>query len=187
MTNSLLPSNATAQEKALEGATARLGAVPVQIRSIWNPQSCPVQLLPWLAWALSVDTWDSRWTEATKREVIARSIAVHRRKGTVWSVQEAIRAAGFETPVVLEGLHRQTYDGAINHDGRFYYGWPLAWALYRILLNRPIRNDQALTVRKILATTAPVRSHLLSLDFQEVSNLYDGRALFDGAYNYGVA
>lgn len=184
---SLLPSNATAQERNVEAATARIGELPVVIQDVWNPTACPAGLLPWLAWALSVDTWDSAWSERTKREVIARAVAVHRRKGSVWAVKEAIRAAGFETPVVQERLHRRSYNGEIAYDGRYFHAWARAWALYRVLLNRPIRNDQAATVRAILAETAPARSHLLSLDFQEVSNLYDGRVRYDGTYNHGVA
>ena len=50
----LLPPNRTKLEQALERATARLGAVPVPIKDLWNPWRCPVALLPWLAWSLSV-------------------------------------------------------------------------------------------------------------------------------------
>lgn len=184
---SLLPPNATLLERAVEAACAPLGDIPVPISTIWNPDTCPAALLPWLAWALSVDTWDSNWSEGTKRAVIAASYDVHRHKGSVWSVKEAIRAAGFETPTVLERLGGRTYNGEITHDGRFFHGWERAWALYRVILNRPIRNDQVATVRAILDATAPARSELLSLEFQAVANLYDGRSSYDGAYNHGSA
>ena len=49
--NSLLPRNATGAERAIEGATARVGAVPTPFRDLWNPDTCPAALLPWLAWA----------------------------------------------------------------------------------------------------------------------------------------
>jgi len=48
-------------------------------------------LLPWLAWALSVDSWDPEWADATKRAAVANSIAEHRIKGTRASV-EAVMA-----------------------------------------------------------------------------------------------
>jgi len=48
---------------------------------------CPAELLPWLAWGLSVDTWDAGWTEADKRAAVAGSIELHRRKGTRVSVE----------------------------------------------------------------------------------------------------
>ena len=52
---SILPPNVTRAERALEGATARLDDVPVPIRSMWNPATCPAFLLPWIAWGLSID------------------------------------------------------------------------------------------------------------------------------------
>lgn len=56
---------------ALRGAGAtRLSALPVSLNQLWDPDTCPVALLPYLAWALSVDRWDRDWTEETKRQVI---------------------------------------------------------------------------------------------------------------------
>ncbi len=89
MSDTLLPPNATATEKNIEAATARVGSMAVPVRDLWNPQTCPASLLPWLAWALSVDNWDKYWDEATKRSVIAASISVHYKKGTVGAVKEA--------------------------------------------------------------------------------------------------
>lgn len=86
----LLPPNATALERALEAATARIGAVETPIAPLWDPASCPIGTLPWLAWGLSVDSWDSDWTEAVKRDAVARSIDLHRRKGTRLSVEAVL-------------------------------------------------------------------------------------------------
>lgn len=97
---SVLPYNATRQERAQEGATARLAAVPVPIRSLWNPDTCPAVQLPWLAWALSVDVWSADWTETQKRGAIKRSFAVHQRKGTAGAVIQALQALGFGTQVI---------------------------------------------------------------------------------------
>jgi phage tail P2-like protein len=80
--NSLLPPNASPQEAAIEAATARIADVPVPNASLWTPATCPAALLPWLAWALSVDEWDGTWPEERQRAVIAASVGVHRRKGT---------------------------------------------------------------------------------------------------------
>jgi phage tail P2-like protein len=51
-------------------------------------------LLPWLAWALSVDSWNADWPEAIKRVVIAESVVVHRHKGTIGALRRAIGALG---------------------------------------------------------------------------------------------
>ena len=89
---SLLPPNATALERRLEQVLARVEQIEVPVRELWNPATCPAALLPWLAWALSVDTWRSDWPEATKRAVIAAAPQVHRLKGTAAAVKAAVAA-----------------------------------------------------------------------------------------------
>ncbi len=55
-----------------------------------DPYTCPAWVLPWLAWGLSVDTWDADWSEADKREAVASSIDLHRHKGTRMSVEQVL-------------------------------------------------------------------------------------------------
>jgi len=98
--NSLLPPNATPQETAIEAATARIAAVPVPNAALWSPATCPAALLPWLAWALSVDEWDGTWPVAQQRAVIAASVGVHRKKGTRGAVVAALAAVEYETELV---------------------------------------------------------------------------------------
>ena len=82
----LLPPNATQLERALEAGTARIGAIETPIDTVLDPERLAARWLPWLAWGLSVDAWDSAWPEATKRRAIAESISLHRMKGTRASV-----------------------------------------------------------------------------------------------------
>lgn len=96
MATTLLPPASTTLESALAQLDAeRLEAIAVQIDTLWNPWACPAAFLPWLAWALSVDVWNTDWPEATKRAVIAASYGVHARKGTRRAVNEALAALGF--------------------------------------------------------------------------------------------
>jgi phage tail P2-like protein len=98
---SLLPPNAT----PLEHALAKAGAMPhrpEEIRKLWNHRTCPLQLLPWLAWAWSVDEWDTAWTEAQQRAMVGASIKLHKKKGTVWAVREALLRSGLESVRVIE-------------------------------------------------------------------------------------
>nr|WP_319513691.1 phage tail protein I [uncultured Cohaesibacter sp.] len=80
--------------------TAELAALlrhePEVIATIWDPASCPASLLSWLAYALSVDVWDSAWPEERKRAVIAASPLVHRLKGTLSAVIAALEALGMQ-------------------------------------------------------------------------------------------
>ncbi|WP_022955766.1 phage tail protein I [Perlucidibaca piscinae] len=92
----LLPPNATAAERALSEAIARTGEVPVLVRDVWNPDLCPPELLPWLAWAFTVDSWDTSWTDTQKRGAIKASIAVHKYKGTIGALKEALAGIGFD-------------------------------------------------------------------------------------------
>ncbi len=96
----LLPPNATLPERAISLSAARVGDVATPLRPLWNPATCPLETLPWLAWAFSVDTWDTNWPEATKRTVVASSIATHRRKGTVQAVKSSLSALGAGAVVV---------------------------------------------------------------------------------------
>jgi phage tail P2-like protein len=92
--SNLLPPNATPQEHALDDATARIGAVPTPIRELWNPDTCPADLLPWLAWALSLDSWQPYWPEAVKRQRIRNAVEIARRKGTAKSVRDVVASFG---------------------------------------------------------------------------------------------
>ncbi|RPE74626.1 phage tail protein I [Vulcaniibacterium tengchongense] len=92
--NSLLPPNATALERALESVTARIGEVPTPARDVWNPDTCPADLLPWLAWSLSIDAWKPYWPEHVKRSRIRSAIDIQRAKGTAQSVRDVVASFG---------------------------------------------------------------------------------------------
>lgn len=97
---SLLPPNATQAMRDIEAVCARISAVPVPLRDLWNPDSCPVELLPWLAWALSVDRWENSWSEDQKRAVVRNSLFVHRYKGTLAAVERALASLGYDIRVI---------------------------------------------------------------------------------------
>lgn len=92
---SLLPPTSTALERALEQATARIGGIDVDLpRRLWDPWTCPADMLPWLAWGLSMDSWDNRWPEAVRRQRVASAIEIQRRKGTAQSVFDVVDSFG---------------------------------------------------------------------------------------------
>ena len=184
---SLLPYNSTPYERSMEGAVSRISNVPVPIRSMWNPQTCPVALLPWLAWALRVNEWDSSWTEATQRSVIASSASVHRVKGTVASIVSALAAAGYPGATLVEGAGAWYLDGSRTLNGDDFLGDPTKWAWYRVKLAQPIANIQVDQVKRILADTAPARCFLEALDFSEAAFLLNGTVFLDGSFNFGLA
>lgn len=91
---SLLPPNATPFERAMEAALVEPGAVPVPIETTWQPDTLRADLLPYLAYGLSVDNWSPEWPEAVRRERIRRAIAIQRRKGTAESVRAVVASLG---------------------------------------------------------------------------------------------
>lgn len=98
--NSLLPPNASKHERDIETVISPPLSFPN--RDIWNPDKCPEHLLPHLAWALSVDNWDSTWPVERKRQVIKDSVYIHRKKGTRDAVERVVSAIRGDDTKVTE-------------------------------------------------------------------------------------
>lgn len=94
MTASLLPPNASPLERAFEASTERMADLPVPLRELTDPDLCPLEDLPFLAWALSLDAWSSDWPEAVKRARVRHAIEIQRRKGTSDSVRSVVESFG---------------------------------------------------------------------------------------------
>ncbi len=91
---SLLPPSRTDTEAAYEAITTRLEAIPVPIPTLWNPKTCPVAHLPWLAWTMGLDAWQPYWSEAIKRRQIEIAVEFARKKGTVMAVRNVVESFG---------------------------------------------------------------------------------------------
>ena len=96
----LLPANATAWELATENALKPAIIDYDLIKRVTDPQTCPVELLPLLAFAASVDYWNDSWPEQVKRNVIENSPEVHRLKSTVGGLQKALDSLGFDMQII---------------------------------------------------------------------------------------
>ena len=96
--SSLLPLNSTQLERAIEAAFAEKTEIP--LRTLYNPDTCPVQLLPWLAWTWSVDRWDNKWSEAVKRSAIRSAFYVHAHKGTIGALRRVVEPLGYLIEVI---------------------------------------------------------------------------------------
>jgi len=96
---SILPANLAELERDIDAALDRLGDIKVDTATLWNPWTCPPQVLPFLAWALSVDQWRSAWTETQKRRTVAQSLDLHRVKGTRRAVDKAVAGFGLDVKI----------------------------------------------------------------------------------------
>lgn len=150
----LLPPNATRFERAFEaGSGAALDAVPLPIRDLWNPATCPMAILPFLAWGVSIDFWDSSWTEAQKRAAVAAAIEDQRRKGTPASLRTVLDR--FD-PMI--GLTEWFEDRENLAPHTFRLELPLA-------AETAADYDEALVAALLrdIAAVKPLRSHMLAV------------------------
>lgn len=98
--STLLPPNATELERALSDVLASATSQNIPIRSLWNPDTCPEKLLPYLAWTFSVDNWSPLWQASRKRAEIRKSVYLHRHKGTPGAITRALADIGYRTRMV---------------------------------------------------------------------------------------
>ncbi|CAJ1253230.1 hypothetical protein JRT77AECX_JRT77AEC_01281 [Escherichia coli] len=83
------------ERPTLTGGAAYRQWLQVPLRDLWNPATCPVSFLPYLAWAFSVDRWDEGWTESVKRQVVKDAFYIHQHKGTTSAVRRVVEPFGF--------------------------------------------------------------------------------------------
>jgi phage tail P2-like protein len=169
--DSLLPLNRSPLEIAIEQA---LTSEQINthnhiqmMQRIGSPLLAPVDLLPWLAWTVSVDYWQSELTEAVKREVIAQSKTLHAHKGSVLAVKKAIESAGYgANSEIVEGAEVRHYDGTLFADGSAYFEGE-SWAKYSINVdlgeNKGISVGVSANARSIIERAAPARCHLTDI------------------------
>lgn len=69
-------------------------AIPQPHRAQWNPDTCPIETLPWLAWQMGVEAWRSDWPENIKRAIVRNAIQVQRQRGTIKSVRDTVSSFG---------------------------------------------------------------------------------------------
>ena len=119
--------------------------------------------------------------------MIAASVEVHRRKGTIGAVRRALIAAGLGSARIVERWGARFHDGSIPRDGSQSRLRADHWAEYRVILDRPITIAQAAAVRRLLATVAPARCHLKALSYTQALYLHDQTVPRTGTYTRGIA
>jgi phage tail P2-like protein len=158
--NSLLPSNSTQLERALEAAFYEKTIVP--LRTLYNADTCPVHLLPHLAWAWSVDRWDYRWSEATKRAAIKASYYIHAHKGTIGALRRVVEPLGYLIEI-------------IEWFNTVPEGVPGTFALKVGVLDTGITEEMYQELERLIDDAKPVTRHLtglaISLESQGVLNV----------------
>jgi len=146
---SLLPSNSTDFERALESTVSR--SVPNRLAALWNPDTCPVELLDYLAWGVAIERWDNQWPVAQKRAVIKQSIFVHQHKGTASAINAILQGLGVNADI-KEGWET---------GGAAYTFSFTAWANANLHPNEPSILNQKLydNILQAVDSAKPARAH----------------------------
>lgn len=182
---SLLPPNATQLERAIEQTQLRFSP-PAIVPTLWNARTCPVNLLPMLAWATSIEDWDYQWPEEQKRAAIEASPELHRRKGTPYAIEAALTVRGQPDAILIERADCVVRNGSALRNGYRRRGGPSQWATYRIILQRPITLDQAATITAMLTTVTRNCCHLVALDYTRAALRHNGATTRNGQYTRGI-
>lgn len=163
----LLPVGSSPLEVAAARACADIEKTPIPLRRLWNPATCPVQLLPWLAWAFSVDRWDEKWPEETKRDVIRSAYFIHCHKGTIGAVRRVVEPLGYVINII-EWWENNEQPGTFRLD----IG----------VLETGISEEMYQEMERLIADAKPASRHLIGLNIiQDVAGyLFASGAGYDG-------
>ena len=167
MNNSLLPPSASDFMRNTEKVTEKITDIPVMLRTLWNPDTCPVNLLPYLAWALSVDRWDKDWPEQTKRQSIRDAWLIHRHKGTISALRRVVEPLGY---IINVTEWWETNDP------------PGTFRLDIGVLESGITEEMYYEMERLIADAKPASRHLIGLNIiQDIPGyLYTGALTYDG-------
>lgn len=165
----LLPGNATELERLAAQALAQIERVPVPLRDLWNPDACPVALLPYLAWAFSVDRWSQAWPESAKRNAIKAAYFIHSRKGTIGALRRVVEPLGYLIEV------REWWEELPE-------GVPGTFRLLIGVLDSGITEAMYQELSWLIDDAKPLSRHLvgLAIGLEVRSNTYLGAAQVDG-------
>ncbi len=165
--NRLLPVGSSVLEVAAAKAAADIERVPVPLRTLWNWRTCPVKLLPYLAWALSVDRWDESWPEATKRNVIASSFYVHQHKGTISALRRVVEPLGYLIEV------KEWWE--LNEE-------PGTFRLVVGVLDTGITDEMFIELERLIEGAKPASRHLtgLAISLSTTGPAWVGAGCYDG-------
>lgn len=151
--------------------------------------TCEASALPYLAEQFDCDGvrgFAVADSEEQQRELIKRSIALHKFMGTPWAVKEACNAVGFPVYALEEGV---TVPGAL----------PSAtdWAQFRVVIEIPdtrsVNETQFRRLKLFIEIYKNARSHLVGIDFLQrledgpvfrTETGYANEQIYDGSYGH---
>lgn len=164
---SLLPLNSTPLERAVEAASAE--DLKVNLRTLYNPDTCPANLLYQLAWAWSVDRWDDTWPESIKRSVIRSSFYIHAHKGTIGALRRVVEPFGYLIEVI------EWFETVPE-------GVPGTFALKVGVSDEGISEDTYKQLTALIDDARPVSRHMtgLAISLETTGSISLAASIYDG-------
>ena len=163
----LLPVGSTPLEVAAARACVAIENTPIPLRKLWNPDTCPANLLPWLAWAFSVSRGQEAWPEETQRAVIRSAYFIHSHKGTIGAVRRVVEPLGYVINII---------EWWENNDP------PGTFRLDIGVLETGITEEMYNEMERLITDAKPASRHLIGLNIiQDVAGyLFAGGTHYDG-------
>lgn len=152
---SIQPSTKTELEQRF--GESQIYPIAHPVRDLWNAWTCPVHLLPYLAWALSVDYWREDWTEQQKRHAIANSFIAHKYKGTVGAVKAVLQPFGYG--IEIKEWHQTKPQGVAG-----------TFKVQLLSNHQSLKQEDYQEIRRLIETTKPVSRVLGGLIFTVFSH-----------------
>lgn len=165
--NSLLPPGSSPLERRLAQTCSGISDLQVSLRDLWNPATCPIRFLPYLAWAFSVDRWDESWTESVKRRVVQDAFYIHQHKGTTSAVRRVVEPFGFLIEV------REWWQ--LDEE-------PGTFRLVVGVLDSGITDEMYQELERLIEDAKPASRHLtgLAISLSSTGELYVGAGCYHG-------
>ena len=180
---SLLPPSSTKLERALDLVSAKFKPAKI-VPSLWNAETCPEAILPYLAWASSVDEWDANWSVERKRNAITSAREIHKHKGTPSAIRYVLATVGQSDADLIERSDFIRCDGSTLVNGTRTCGG--RWATFRIILKSPITITDAQRIKRMIASSKRNCVWLQAVDFSAASFRCDGSFNCEGTVTCGT-
>lgn len=167
MTDRLLPTGSTQTEINAEQSIASVSEIPAPLRQLWDADTCLASLLPYMAWAFSVNRWDETWSEATQRNVVKQSYFVHRHKGTIGALRRAVEPMGYVISITEWWQNNKT---------------PGTFEMVVGTLDTGITPEMYTELERVINDTKPCSRHLttLSISLETQGDVFIAAASYDG-------
>ena len=165
--------------------------IPVATALLYWIDQAPAVVLPELALQFGV-LGDAGWSLAStvleQRALLKDAFALHRKKGTPWSIKRALALVGWPGITLQEGLPGIEFNGARVYDGSFTYAGP-RWALFTATQpypNKQVSAQDLATIKAAINYWKPLRCILDSVDFTLAftSTIVAGPGSYGGGETY---